>query len=339
MSNRQPDSEATAGHRPRCSVVVATRNRSTKLGALIESVLAGRRHDIELVVVDQSDDDLSEQIVRGFEADPRLRYVRSVERGTSRGRNLGVALTTAEFVAITDDDCVVPADWVDTIIEPFVVDPQVGIVFCNVDPVETDALGLTPSITFDANRTLRSPREGWAAIRSHFVLGAGMAVRRTAFDDVQGFDDLLGPGSTFPACEDNDLLWRVLARGWSASLTTETTVLHDGFRPLDEVRELVRRDCLGAGGASAKYLRAGRWGVLGVLVPMLYRLGVKGPLADLRAGRRPRGLGRPVWVLQGVARGFVTPFERRTLTYRAASPGSRSGPSGDRPTGRSAPRS
>jgi hypothetical protein len=35
-------------------------------------------------------------------------------------------------------------------------------------------------------------------------MGAGMAIRRSILSDVDGFDEMLGPGCTFSACEDND---------------------------------------------------------------------------------------------------------------------------------------
>ena len=228
---------------PACAVVVSTRNRAGKIAALIASILFSAEPNFELVVVDQSDDEKTRSALRQFRADPRLRYVPSSQRGTSRGRNLGVALTTAPIVAITDDDCIVPPDWLGQMMTPFERDPNVGVVFCNVEPVPVEEVGITPSIHFAESTTLHSLEEGWQSTREHAVLGAGMAVRRSAFNALHGFDELLGPGGVFPACEDNDLMWRALAQDWAVHHTTETSVLHDGFRNLQELRALVPRDC------------------------------------------------------------------------------------------------
>ncbi|HMI90348.1 MAG TPA: glycosyltransferase family A protein [Polyangiales bacterium] len=301
---------------PDCAVVVSTRNRSAKIAALIASVLVSCGPSLELVVVDQSEDSKTKAALARFRNDPRLRYVKSDARGTSRGRNLGAALTTAPIIAITDDDCIVPPDWLEHMVEPFERDPQVGVVFCNVDPVPVDEVGITPSIQFHETRTLHTLDEGWQSAREQAVLGAGMAVRRTAFDALRGFDELLGPGSVFPACEDNDLMWRALARDWAVHQTTETTVLHDGFRNMDELRGLVHRDCYGAGGAMAKYVRAGYLSVLPVIANGVYKLGVHGPVQDMLSRRFPRGFKRPYWLMQGMYEGLRIPIDATTLLYR-----------------------
>jgi GT2 family glycosyltransferase len=296
-------------------VVVSTRGRGAKIAPLVESVLKCTETNFEMVVVDQSDDHETQTAVEPFLSDRRLRYVRSDQRGASRGRNLAVSMTTAPVIVITDDDCIVPSEWLTCMLRPFDENPRIGVAFCTVDPVPVQEAGLTPSIHFIKNRTFESVAEAWVEARDRLVLGAGMAVRRTTFDQLQGFDELLGPGSNFPSCEDNDLSWRALLQGWLVYQNADVAVLHDGFRPMDEVRALVRRDCFAAGGAMAKYLRTGHWRMASVVASWIYRLGVRGPAEDLLALRSPRGFKRPLWLLQGVAQGLRTPMNGATLRY------------------------
>ncbi len=299
----------------RAAVVVSTRNRGKKIVPLIESVLRIREPAFEMVIVDQSDGSETQAAVTPFLSDPRLRYVLSEQRGTSRGRNLGASLTAAPIIVITDDDCIVPENWLSGMLEPFEKNARIGIAFCSVAAVPVTEAGHTPSIEFARSRIVASLEEAWVGARTRFALGAGMAVRRAAFDAVLGFDEALGPGGGFPACEDNDLAWRILANGWLLYQNAEVTVLHDGFRSLEELRALLSRDCFGAGGAMAKYLRAGRWRVAGLLAAWLYSLGIRGPAQDLFARRRPRGFKRPLWLLQGLAQGLRTPVDKATLRY------------------------
>jgi GT2 family glycosyltransferase len=300
---------------PRCAVVVSTRGRSHKIPPLVESILRNDERDIEVVLVDQSDDDATEGAVEQFGADERFRYVRTDERGASRGRNQGIAMTTAEIVAITDDDCVVPVDWISRMLEPFQRDPRVGLVFCNVAPAPTEQPGYTPGVQFQRSSTVTNARQGWTAASSAFVLGAGMAGRRSTFEELWGFDELLGPGTAFPACEDNDLMWRAFLRGWSITRTVDTIVVHDGQRRPDEVRDLIRRDCTGAGGAIAKYLRTGHLGALLVLARAFLRFGVLEPMGSIVHGHAPRGLKRPVWMLQGLWHGLRTPVDHAAVMF------------------------
>lgn len=302
---------------PRYAIVVATRNRGAKIVRLLESILTSVDPRFELVVVDQSGGDATRLAVAPFTRDERVRYVHSGTPGTSRARNLGIALTRAPIIAITDDDCIVPSDWLPRLAEPLAQDPRIGVVFCNVAPFTVDEAGHTPQVHFQRSNTVRSASGAWAHSRKGFALGAGMAIRRSILADVQGFDESLGPGSKFPAAEDNDLAWRALLRGWWLHENADVTVLHDGFRSNTELPELVKRDFYGVGGTIAKYLKTGHMRIVGLLAAWTLQFGVLEPAVDLLEGRRPHGFRRPYMLLRGVADGLCTPLEKETLRYRS----------------------
>jgi GT2 family glycosyltransferase len=299
---------------PRYAVVVATRNRGERIVPLLESVQANECRDFEMVIVDQSTSDVTRRAVEPFLGDPRVRYVYSSVPGASRARNLGIYLTTAPIIVITDDDCIVPKHWLSGIARPFEDNPRVGVVFCSVDPAPSTEPGHTPQIRFAESRTVSSLRTVWK--NDYLSLGAGMAIRRAALADVVGFDELLGPGAVFQAAEDNDLAWRALVNGWSVYENADVSVLHDGFRSLDELRELVKRDFYGVGGTIAKYLKAGHWQISSLLFSWVFRFGVVEPARDLMARRYPRGFRRPYMLLRGLVDGLRTPLDAQTIRYR-----------------------
>ncbi len=318
---RVPPAEATVDAQstaPRYAVVVATRNRGAKIVPLIESILASDVREFEVVVVDQSTADDTRKAIEPFLADRRVRYVFSELCGTSRARNLAISLTSAPIIVITDDDCLVPRNWLAAIAQPFEDHPRVGVVFCNVDPVPVAAPGYTPHIRFAENRIISTAGEAWAVSKHGLALGAGMAVRRTTIDSIGGFDELLGPGGTFPSAEDNDLSWRALMRGWRVFQNSDVTVIHDGFRTLDELRRLVSRDHYAVGGTVAKYLKSGHWQIMSFLVSWLVRFGVIDPAIDILNRRRPRGFRRPYMVVRGLLDGLRRPIDPGTLCYRSS---------------------
>ena len=307
------------GHTPRCAVVVSSRNRKDKIVALVDSVLRSHEQDFEFVLVDQSDGDESEKVIAPYLEDRRFRYQRSSTRGTCRGRNLAISLTSAPLICITDDDCIVPPEWLTVMMKSFEDDARVGVTFCTVEamPVPDPTGGMTPQIHIERTKTLTKPEDGWRSAREDgSVLGAGMAVRRTAIQALGGFDDLLGPGGDFPSGEDNDLMWRALSRGWSVHHTNHTSVLHDGFRSYNDLRDLVKRDLWGAGGSMAKFLQARIWGIVPVIWNITRKLGIDGPIEDVRAMRRPRGFKRPYWLGDAIAHGLRIPIDMNTLNYR-----------------------
>jgi GT2 family glycosyltransferase len=300
---------------PRYAVVVATRNRGAKIEPLLASLRRSEESAIEVVIVDQSTNDDTRRAVEPFLSDSRFRYVHSTVAGTSRARNRGFALTHAPIIAITDDDCIVPPDWLMRLAKPFHDHPQVGVVYCNVDAVPVDQPGHTPNIHFAANRTILGMEMIHAG--QPLWMGAGMAVRRSMLADIHGFDEQLGPGApAFEACEDNDIAWRALVRGWWLYENAEVAVVHDGFRSLEQLRAHVQRDYYGIGGTVAKFVKTGHWRVGALLIALIYRSGVTEPLEDVRRGRFPRGFRRPLMLLQGLVSGLRTPLDPVTLLYR-----------------------
>jgi hypothetical protein len=67
---------ANGGEHPAISVLIPARNEENNIGAAIESVLASRDIDLELIVLDDGSTDRTAEIIRGFAAkDERMRYV------------------------------------------------------------------------------------------------------------------------------------------------------------------------------------------------------------------------------------------------------------------------
>jgi glycosyltransferase involved in cell wall biosynthesis len=75
------------------------------------SILSNVGDDFELLIVDQSEDNATEQALAAYAGDRRFRYIRSSSRGASAARNVGVEQSTAPIIAFTDDDCRVSTDW------------------------------------------------------------------------------------------------------------------------------------------------------------------------------------------------------------------------------------
>src|SRR5687768_11128779 len=90
ISHNRQTMTATATETPLVSVVVCTRNRGESIVSTLETLLANDYANFEVVVVDQSTDDLTEQVMPRFLKDKRLRYFRSTTKGLGRARNIGM---------------------------------------------------------------------------------------------------------------------------------------------------------------------------------------------------------------------------------------------------------
>ena len=101
---------------PFISAVICTRNRPDKIGNAVETVLANTYPNFDLTIIDQSTNDETEAMMRRIgERDGRVRYQRMTTSGLSRAYNLAIASTTGPIIAFTDDDCLVPTDWIEKI--------------------------------------------------------------------------------------------------------------------------------------------------------------------------------------------------------------------------------
>lgn len=233
------------------SVVVPTRNRPDHAVACVASILACDDDHFTVTVVDQSDDTATAEALAAI-GDDRVRHVPTDTRGAANARNVGVAETTGAVIAFTDDDCRVDRGWIGAF-RSSLADPTVGMVFGAVVKGETDD-PTAEAAEFHPGRNrvftdLPPVSEPWG-------ISASVAIRRSVFDEVGGFDAMLGPGAPInTGGEDSDLFIRVLAAGHTVAATADTEVVHLGFRSGDEASQLYRGYAYALGAVFTKHLR------------------------------------------------------------------------------------
>jgi glycosyltransferase involved in cell wall biosynthesis len=159
------------------SAVICTRNRPDKIGNAIETVLANTYPNFDLTIIDQSTNDETEAIVRRIgERDSRVRYQRMSTSGLSRAYNLAIASTTGPIIAFTDDDCLVPSDWIEKIVTAFEEQRDGELMYGQVVPAypEDGGAALTPLLRID--KAERLDRVNGFRV---FGMGANFAARRS----------------------------------------------------------------------------------------------------------------------------------------------------------------
>lgn len=260
------------------SVVIATRNRGAAVVATVRSILARASTHTEICIVDQSDDGNTRAALEPLLADPRVGHLPTATRGVAAARNVGLNATHGEFIAMTDDDCEVTGEWLEACARAFAVDPRIGVVFGNVLPGPHDAAeGFVPAYVraepFLARRISDKPHaEG---------MGACMAVRRTTWIEIGGFDERFGAGAMFRSSEENDFAIRALLAGWRVYETPTMAVVHHGFRPWRDGKTLAAGYLFGVGAMYAKHIGCGNWRILGILPTIAKRWAAGGSGVDL----------------------------------------------------------
>lgn len=241
----------------RFSVCIPTVRKSTLFKA-VRSVVLQTFVDWELIVVGQGDADaLGAETRRAAAGDPRVRYVHLDRRGASAARNAGADRSTGEIVVFIDDDCEAREDWLATIDKCFTDD--IGLVGGAVEapPKDHAFFAVCPSII--PRDTIYVPQGSDAILPPDcWVLSANMAVRRTDFEHVGGFDECLGTGSSFGGGEEHDLVFRLARRRVGIRTTPASVVYHSGgYRYGLRSVYSHRRDRIRGDGALA-----GKWALL-----------------------------------------------------------------------------
>jgi glycosyltransferase involved in cell wall biosynthesis len=278
----------------------------------VSSILANTHPNFELVVVDQSRDNETREALRPFSTDPRLRYVKSATIGKGHALNAGLKETKGTVVAITDDDCTVPTNWLETFASIFATYPKVAVAFCCVEAGEHDrTAGFVPDYVRTGDRILTTMHDA----RHVRGLGAGIAVRSNTIDDIGGFDPMLGPGSRFPDCDDRDFAIRALLARYHVYETSTIAVKHFGFRTWQQGPQLTRRNFLGIGAAYSKFLKCGRIELMYIPAYEFIRFALWPPIRDLLQLRQPRGIVRITAFVKGFIEGLRTPLDRATMIF------------------------
>ncbi|MHB1087363.1 MAG: glycosyltransferase [Acidimicrobiales bacterium] len=222
----------------RASVIVPTICEDPEeLSELVASLLQLDYPDFEVIVVDNRSS--AKKTPLSFNHDSaRLRVIDEVRPGVSAARNTGATIATGEFLAFTDDDALVDRGWLRALGARFALDPSVDAVGGLVLPAELETQaqlwfeefygGFSQS--FQASTVsleMHDARDGLFPYNAgRFGAGCNMAVRRSAFMSVGGFDVELGVGTPTRGGEDLAMFLNVLFGGGSLAFEPGALVRH-----------------------------------------------------------------------------------------------------------------
>jgi GT2 family glycosyltransferase len=173
------------------SVIIPTRNRPELLArclAAIASQVSDPRDEL-IVVNDGGPESVPSHLPPGMS----IKWVRGGGQGPAHARNCGAAQALRDILLFTDDDVIPQAGWRDS---------AVRALSGNAHAVGVEGPVLSPA--FDPLREHSVMNEQPGA-----YLTCNLAVRRTAFVAIGGFDE----GYPWPHCEDRDLGLRTRALG------------------------------------------------------------------------------------------------------------------------------
>ena len=209
---------------PDVTLVIVTYNSSDVLPAcaatLAQLEVPG---GYELIIVDNASHDESLAVAR--QHFPRAHIIaNSHNRGFAAAVNQGVMAGSGRMVATLNPDTEVAPTWLAALVAPLDRDPQIGIVGSAItDPHDGHLLhsgGQYDAVTFRTMHRAEVNQTSEADV--DYVTGAGMAMRRSDWQRLGGFDE-----GFFPAYfEDLDLCLRVRASGLRCVFVPQAQLHH-----------------------------------------------------------------------------------------------------------------
>jgi GT2 family glycosyltransferase len=243
------------------SVVICTRNRPNVIGQAIESVCQCDYSDFDVHIMDQSTNDqtgvIVQDLAKRYGDKCKVHYHFLEKAGLSRAFNAFMRVSSGEIIAKTDDDVIVPPNWLSQIDREFASDPQAGLLYGQVlIPASLQSAAekeiIVPSLPFE--RRERFIKGGSFKV---FGMGANTAMRRSAVSRVGGFDEVLGAGGPLPGADDFDFAYRIYQAGLAILVVPEVKVDHYGMRTLEQWPATMAAYGIGDGAFYAKHVRCG----------------------------------------------------------------------------------
>jgi len=222
----------------RASIVVPTYERPAKLQAAVDRLCSQTVDDYEVLLVDDgSESDAQDRVLTRAAERDRVTVLRQSGGGPAAARNAGWRAADGEFVCFTDDDCLVPDDWIERLLAAF--EPDVAAVGGTLRPVETK-LGSNPFARAHRLRDRVEYDEPDERTRDDTGVNVGgtanVAYRRQVLAELDGFDE------SFPlaAGEDADLQHRAVSAGHEMVFVTVCVRHNDDYEWQSFVERAVR---------------------------------------------------------------------------------------------------
>jgi glycosyltransferase involved in cell wall biosynthesis len=198
---------------PSMSVVICAHNAEATIDECLEHTCALDYPGLEILVVDDGSSDATAQTVRRY---PRARLLSIPHSGLGTARNEGLKATCSDIVAFLDSDAFPTPEWPYFLALGFEKDDIVGVGGPNECP---------PADGTHARDIAAAPGGPIHVLltddRAEHVPGCNMAFRRSALEELGGFDPIY-----MVAGDDVDFCWRVLDRDWEIAFHPAALVWH-----------------------------------------------------------------------------------------------------------------
>jgi glucosyl-dolichyl phosphate glucuronosyltransferase len=191
------------------TVVVSTLNRSEQLARCLAALQeqTAPAADVEVLIVDNGSTDDTPSVASRFCAQTtNCFYFRESQSGLAKARNAGIARSSSEIIAFTDDDALPQRDWAERLIKRFDEMPDdVAVIGGEVRPIwESERPDwLTDALLRPLSAGLMWSLEARFLRSDEWLLEVNSAYRKRLLQEFGGFPEHLGRVGEFLLSGEN----------------------------------------------------------------------------------------------------------------------------------------
>ena len=187
------------------SVIVPTYNRLSQLKKTLTSLFGQSFTDYEIIVVNDGGTDETHEYLTQLASQGKLVYYKQVNSGPAIARNLGLKNANGDYIAFTDDDCIVPKDWLKKYHEYFQNNSAAGLGGASRTGDESNLFAVTNDVIVNFLKNAINTAQG---SQITFLTTNNTVYKKSSLEKVGGFDKCFRIGA-----EERDLNYRLHMAG------------------------------------------------------------------------------------------------------------------------------
>lgn len=202
------------------SLIVATYGREKEVEYFLKSI-ENSKYDlekVEVIIVDQNETIDLTLIVGKYSNKFKINHIKSQKRGLSLNRNIGLKVATGDIIAFPDDDCEYLEDTLHIVNEIFSSHKEIKLLMGRiVERDGSDSLRTWSKEISDVNK------------RNFYKKCSSITMFFNKNSSELKFNEKLGAGQYFGACEDSDIIYKTLKNNEKAIYRPELRIYHPHY--------------------------------------------------------------------------------------------------------------
>lgn len=197
------------------SLIIGTLNRVESIKSCLESIHNQTIDDYEIIIVDQSNDNETENYIKSLSSD-KIKYIHVSYKGLSKARNQALKMASGDFFCLLDDDAYYEKHYLE-------------IAYQNIREKRILSGYIFNTIKKDDFVSYKRKLDGKSLPVREIMRtcpSAALVLPMNLIEDIGMFDEEFGVGAIYGSGEETDYLLRSLQKGYEVIYINGLKLMH-----------------------------------------------------------------------------------------------------------------